>query len=386
MKTILFIHQSADLYGSDKTLLYLVDKIRPDYKAIVVVPCEGELTTILREKKIQVIINPVIKISRGLFNPKGLLTLPFIINKAVKQLKKQLKNEKIAIIHSNTLAVLLGGFYSKKHKIKHIWHVHEIIKKPKIVAKAFPIIVNYFSDIVVFNSKASYEHLTKGKKQLKAKSQIILNGIDRNTTYTNIETITKIRKSFFSDSTKETIILGLVGRISKHKGQQLLLNAFEELSKEHPSIKLVFIGATIESQKYLLVDLKNAIKHKNLIEKVSIVPFQKNIWQYYDSLDIVIVPTTDPEPFGLVALEGMLAQKPVIAANHGGLKEIITHNETGLLFEPNNEKDLAIKIESILANTEKYKSIAQAGEKHAKTAFSLRNYIEAFKKLYHEVK
>jgi glycosyltransferase involved in cell wall biosynthesis len=65
----------------------------------------------------------------------------------------------------------------------------------------------------------------------------------------------------------------------------------------------LFIGSTIKSQKYLLEELKNEIKIKNLQDIVTIVDFQKDLWKYYDSIDIVLVPTTDPEPFGLVAMK-----------------------------------------------------------------------------------
>ena len=56
--------------------------------------------------------------------------------------------------------------------------------------------------------------------------------------------------------------------------------------------------------------------------------YMASIW---DSIDIAVVPSTEPEPFGLVALEAMLAKKPVIAAKHGGLTEIIDENKTGFI-------------------------------------------------------
>jgi glycosyltransferase involved in cell wall biosynthesis len=382
MKTILFIHQSAELYGSDKTLLFLVDKIQGGFKPIVVVPNEGPLTDIFKVKKITYIVSPVIKISRSLFSLKGIISLPFKAHKAIKQLKIKLGNQKIDIIHSNTLAVLLGAFYSRKYKIKHIWHVHEIIKKPKIVAVAYPYLVNFFSNTVVFNSKASFNQLCSKHNKLKTKSIVIYNGLDREFPPSNPKEIENTRKKLFSNVANNTLIIGLIGRISKMKGQQFLLNTFEELSKNHNHIKLVFIGSTIPSQEYLLDEINTQIKKKNFSSSVSIIPFQENIWLYYDSIDILIIPTTIPEPFGLVALEGMLSNKPVIAANHGGLIEIISHNDTGLLFKANNKQDLILKIEKLINNIKLKETISKNGKDHALTAFSLNKYIINFTKLY----
>ncbi|MDN3620964.1 glycosyltransferase family 4 protein [Polaribacter undariae] len=383
MKNILFIHQSADLYGSDKTLLYLLESIKDVANVIVVVPEEGPLTEEFKKLNIEVFIIPVIKVSRQLFTNFNVFKLPFQIYKAVSIFKKKLGNRKIDLIHSNTIAVFLGAFYSKIYNIKHIWHVHEIIQHPKMVAKAYPFLVDWFSDCVVFNSVASAEHLYKNKPKLKEKSTIIYNGLDRNVPISSKEEQMLLRNSLFKSIDKSSIVIGLVGRINRHKGQQLLLSVFNELKKNpENNIYLLFVGSTIKSQLFLLEELKDEIKNKNLENFVTIVDFQKEIWKFYDCIDIVLVPTTDIESFGLVAIEGMLSKKPVIASNHGGLKEIVIHNTTGLLFEPNNASDLKKSIESLLINQNLIELYGKEGEKRAKFDFSLEKYVNNFKALY----
>ncbi|WP_373941981.1 hypothetical protein OEG92_00860 [Polaribacter sejongensis] len=88
MKNILFIHQSADLYGSDKTLLYLLESIKDVANVIVVVPEEGPLTEEFKKLNIEVFIIPVIKVSRQLFTNFNVFKLPFQIYKAVSIFKK----------------------------------------------------------------------------------------------------------------------------------------------------------------------------------------------------------------------------------------------------------------------------------------------------------
>jgi glycosyltransferase involved in cell wall biosynthesis len=251
------------------------------------------------------------------------------------------------------------------------------------VANSYPFLVDWFSDFVVFNSYASAEHLYLVKPNLKSKSKVIHNGLNREVAFSTIEEQTILRQSLFKTIDNSSTIIGLVGRINKHKGHRLLLNTFEELIKSGTNnIYLLFIGSTIKSQKYLLEELKNEIKIKNLQDIVTIVDFQKDLWKYYDSIDIVLVPTTDPEPFGLVAIEGMLSKKPVIASNHGGIIEIVINKETGLLFEPNNQIELKRAIETLINNRDLLISFGEKGEKRAKLKFSLEKYIEDFKVLY----
>ncbi|BAO75581.1 glycosyltransferase family 4 protein [Winogradskyella sp. PG-2] len=385
-KTILYIHQSSELYGSDKALYYLVNKINlnPDFNAIVILPEKGPLKNLLEKNNIRVIVFPVIKVSRNFFKLKKIITLPFLIAKTTKKLRKILEDENIDIIHSNTLAVLLGAFYSKRYKLKHVWHVHEIIKKPKIVSVFYPLLVGNFSNKVVYNSRASKEFLSKNNNKLIGKSVINLNGMDRTEPIISVSNQNKIRKQLF-DAKESDIVMALVGRISKWKGQKLLLNSFNELREKHNNLKLVFVGSAPPNQEYLVDELQSQIDNYNLNDSCKIIPFQENIWSIWDSIDFAVVPSTEPEPFGLVALEAMLAKIPVIAASHGGLKEIVLDNHTGYFFSPNNSEALCTSIEKLIANKDNLDYFGINGFNRATSHFSIKRHVEKFIEIYDSV-
>lgn len=383
IKTILYVHQSAELYGSDKTLFYLVRSvnIKPDFNVVVILPNDGPLKEVLEANNIEVVISPVLKLSRQMFTLKSILFFPFRVKKAIKSLNNSLNGQKIDIIHSNTLAVLIGAFYSKKYNIKHIWHIHEIIIKPKIVVEMLPFIVDWYSDIVVFNSKASKQFLCRRKKSLNEKSIIVLNGFDREEPITPHSKISEIRTNLFKSNNNETV-LALVGRINRWKGHNLLLDVFARLKQKTLNLKLIFVGSAPPNQDYLAEELQASINSYGLQNDCLIIPFQKNIWNIWDSIDVAIVPSTEPEPFGLVAVEAMLAKKPVIAANHGGLSEIVVSEDTGYLFEPNNGNDLERCILNLLLSEKKLKKFAYNGHKRAINRFSLKSYTDAISELY----
>lgn len=74
MKNILLIHQSADLYGSDKHILHLIDNVKKDkYQFIVVLPCKGKLYTEIQKRNIEVHVIPILRLSRVTIKPKELL-------------------------------------------------------------------------------------------------------------------------------------------------------------------------------------------------------------------------------------------------------------------------------------------------------------------------
>jgi glycosyltransferase involved in cell wall biosynthesis len=120
-------------------------------------------------------------------------------------------------------------------------------------------------------------------------------------------------------------------------------------------------------------------------EKVAIIPFQENIADFWQSIDIAVVPSIEPEPFGLVAVEAMLAKKPVGASNHGGLSEIVVNNETGLLVEPRNVNELIIALQKLIENEELRKSFGQKGYEKAIKEFSVEHYTKKIEGIFDSI-
>jgi glycosyltransferase involved in cell wall biosynthesis len=160
------------------------------------------------------------------------------------------------------------------------------------------------------------------------------------------------------------------------------LKAFKELFEKFNNVHLLYVGSTPKGQEFYLENLNHKITTLNLTQKVTIFPFTENIWSIYDSIDIVVVPSTEPESFGLVATEAMLSKKPVIASNIGGLKEIVVDNETGFLFNHKNVVDLQRKIELLVQDNELRKKMGEKGHIRVKEHFSSEKYVKKIEKLY----
>ncbi|WP_395044445.1 glycosyltransferase family 4 protein [Flavobacterium sp.] len=380
MKNILFIHQSAELYGSDKTLLLLLKHLdKSQFHPVVVLPFDGPLKRELEKENIKVVIAPVLKLYRKMFSPKNQLNFFKDIKKAFKVLDELNKEHKFDIIYSNTLAVLLGVFYAKRRKIKHIWHVHEIIVHPKIIASTFPKLLYKYADSVVCNSNATMDNLIKREKRLNKKALVIHNGIEMH----KDDSITILKTDFGFNN--NDIVITLIGRISRLKGHKYLLNTFIKHFNQSDNLKLLFVGSPVEGQEYYLTEIKQFISDNKLDKKVKVHSFTKELSQIWSITDIAVMPSTEAESFGLVAVEAMLAKKPVIGSNHGGLTEIIINNETGFLVEPNNEIALSEALVKLIENPELRNLFGEKGYKRAVKEFSVIKYIESFEKLFFKI-
>jgi glycosyltransferase involved in cell wall biosynthesis len=104
------------------------------------------------------------------------------------------------------------------------------------------------------------------------------------------------------------------------------------------------------------------------------LPFTPDPSPHYSWADVVVVPSTQPEPFGLVAIEAMAAARSVIAANHGGLSEIVIDGVTGSLVLPGSTESLAAAIVRSLENPARVIAEGNAGRLRFAAEFEEANY------------
>lgn len=102
---------------------------------------------------------------------------------------------------------------------------------------------------------------------------------------------------------------------------------------------------------------------------------------YYAAADVSVVPS-HYEPFGLVAIEAMASDTPVVTSDVGGLKYTVIPNETGLLVPPKNEAAFAQAIDRILSNPAWQQQLGQAAQQRVRTHFSWDGVAEQLSDLY----
>ncbi|MDK2772668.1 MAG: glycosyltransferase family 4 protein [Flavobacterium sp.] len=381
MKNVLFIHQSAELYGSDKALLKLLLNIdRYKINPVVIIPNEGPLFYELKNNNIEVFIAPVIKLHRGIFTIKNFFKTIRDFLKSYYTLSKLDKKYNFNIVYSNTLAVLAGYFFSLVKAKKHVWHVHEIVLKPKLVSKLYAFLLNSKNNnFTIYNSIATEEYWQSQTKNSKANYKLIYNGLEPFENNCTLEVIKKYKKEL--TGLENSILIGLVGRINKNKGHEQLIKAFSKIVEKHDHVKLLIVGTTSPNQEKYLNSINQIIENYKLEEKIIILPFQDNIELIWSIIDIAVVPSLIPESFGFVALEAMLKQKPVIASNFGGVSEIVLNEETGLLINPFKTEEIITALTKLITDEMLRLEMGKKGFLRAVHNFSLEKYCNLIQEI-----
>ncbi|WP_299223601.1 glycosyltransferase family 4 protein [uncultured Psychroserpens sp.] len=387
-KQIVFISISSDLYGSSKLLLTLVlqlKKLSKEFHPIVCLPYEeGLLKDRLIRENIEIVEMPVLKLKREML--KSLKFQQFFkdYKMAKKILHAKLNGRKIHCVHSNTLATLFGSIYCFRRNTVHLFHIHEIMDTPWYIKYFFSLLQLIFANKIVYNSNATERFYTNTIGLLKKKSTMIFNGVERLRPFLNNAQVLQLKSELFK-SNADDILIGLIGRFNRLKGHKLLLEAFKTIHLNHPNVKLCLVGSPPDGQEHFLHDIKDKIEKEGMTSNVVILPFQEDIYSIIDSLDIIVVPSTEPESFGIIAVEAMLSKRIVIASNLGGLADVIDHNVTGLLFEPNNKEELTKAISKVIEDADLKKDLERKAYLKAKEKFSSESMTRKFISVYNAI-
>lgn len=209
------------------------------------------------------------------------------------------------------------------------------------------------SDRIIVNSNYMWKELVTVFNTDNKKLRIINNGIDLGK-FDNMATDPVFRQNYAAGNEK---IVFFVGRLVNEKGVHVLLNAIPEILKNYNDVKFVIAG-----KGPCLNNLIELSEQLNITHKVYFTGFvsEEVLLKLYKCSDIAVFPSTY-EPFGIVALEGMVAGIPVVVSDVGGLSEIVDHREDGMKFYSGNSNSLADCILELLKNnglTERIKNNA----------------------------
>jgi glycosyltransferase involved in cell wall biosynthesis len=179
--------------------------------------------------------------------------------------------------------------------------------------------------------------------------------------------------------------VGIVGNIIRWKGQLVVLQAIKEVKKVIPDIKCLIMGKVAQRSEDYKKELDDYVLTHGLEKNIIFTGFRTDIPDILSVLNILIHASIDPEPFGLVVLEGMAMRKPVIATNVGGPAEIVLQNETGVLVPANDPESMADAIVYCLSNKDKANEMGERGRQRFVEMFSSDKMVEETEKVYEEI-
>src|SRR5690606_33091220 len=137
-----------------------------------------------------------------------------------------------------------------------------------------------------------------------------------------------------------------------------------------PGVHALIVGAALYGEDAYAEDLQRRVKALDLADRVHFLGFRSDIPDLMRLASVVVHTSVAPEPFGRVLVEGMLAQRPVVASRAGGTVEVIEHGTSGLLVPPADPGALARAVVGLLSDEAEARRIAADGYERARHLFS----------------
>ena len=222
--------------------------------------------------------------------------------------------------------------------------------------------LTYESSEVIVNSKYMKNELQRLFGLPYEKINVVSNGINT-TVYNGLEKDYDFRRKYAMDN--EKIIL-FMGRLVYEKGVQHLISAMPKILEGYHDAKLIIAG-----KGGMTDELKSQVEAMGLGDKVYFTGYlnAKQVSKMYKCADVSVFPSTY-EPFGIVALEAMLAGVPTVVSDVGGLNEIVEHRVDGMKSYAGNPNSLADSILELLLNPELCSKVTKKAKQKVKNQYN----------------
>ncbi|MBI4617797.1 MAG: glycosyltransferase family 4 protein [Planctomycetes bacterium] len=376
--TVVYFDHTGRLGGGERSLLDLLARIdRALVRPLVVTGQPGNLVAEFEGAGVPV---RVLGLDRDLASasrrfPGRLalaLTRPGPFFDAARKLARILRGERARILHTNSQkAHWIGLVAGRLARVPVVWHFRDILEPaPLALASA---VGTRFAAATLAISEAVREALGRGPRV-----RVVPNGIslDRG----------PVAAPELAAGAPGPLV-GMVSQLARWKGPEVFLEAAARIGRERTDVRFVLVGGVLfpESEGNYERELRERAVSLGLEGRLFFAGPVGDARAWIGSFACLVHPPVRPEPFGRVVLEAMAAGVPVVASRAGGVVELVSDGETGILVPPGDAPAHARAVLSLLADPERARAMGRRGREVAAARFSIDRTVGAVMEIYREL-
>ena len=372
-RRVLFLHSSAGRYGADRQLLLLAATLDPArYRPLVVLPFEGPLSQDLRAEGIEVLTGPLAVLRREHLSPLGLSRLARELSYQRHSLERLIRAQQVDLVHANTSVILGVRKAARAAGARHVVHVREIYPATPVLWPRHRRQLRA-ADAVLCVSRATAEPIGHA-----GNVHVVPDGLG-----VSHEPAARAPSRLALGLPPNAFVAAVLGRISGWKGQSVLARALaEEPLRVRGAIGLV-AGDVWPGQERWEDELRAAGAGAG--DRLRLLGFRDDLPTVYGAADVVVVPSTRPDPLPNAALEAAAAGCCVVASGTGGLREIVRDGVTGVLVPPGDPAALARALADLADDPERRARLGRAAAADVRERFAPERLAPRVMEIYDEV-
>jgi glycosyltransferase involved in cell wall biosynthesis len=362
---VLFVDHAGVLGGAELSLLDLVATFSGE--SSVVLLSDGPFRPALEARGVSVAVEPMGAL--GAVRKRSVVASPAALLDAWRlsgRLARRARGHDVVYANSQK-AFIVAAIAGRRAGVRVAWHLRDILGPPHFspsTVRAAVWMANRFASVVIANSGATARAFAAAGGRA-ALVRVVHNGIAA----APFDAVTPDAAAALRAelAPPDAFVVAHVGRFHHWKGQHVVLHA---LARESRAMAW-FVGAPLFGEEAYAEELRALAVRLGVEQRVRFLGFRDDVPALLRAADAVVHSSVYPEPFGRVVVEGMLAGRPVIAAAAGGVPEIVTDGETGLLVAPGDSGALASAIARLIDDPAAASAMAARGRVRARDAFTV---------------
>ncbi len=352
-KNVLQVITSLNIGGTEKFLLNILRYLKPDYNFIV---------CYLKERG--PVADEIEKLAIPVFHVQGLRDLTGFI-----------RQHSIDIVHTHLYRANIIGRIAA-----HAAGVAQIISSQRSIddwKNPWHVWLDrwtaHYARTIIANSQYARDLLTMREKIPAKKITVIYNGIEALQEFNDRE-LSEFRKKY--DLQDKDILIGSVTRFHQEKGVRYIPSIVQAVARQKPNVKFILVGDGPEKKK-----IEAKINEMALSKQVRFTGFYPDAAKITSLCDVFFLASQE-ESFPQALLEALASGVPAVGTDVGGVKELITPRETGLLVKPQDPQLMAETIIWLLNHAPEAQAMGDKAKIQVRNNFQLAPKIQQLKEIY----
>jgi glycosyltransferase involved in cell wall biosynthesis len=311
---------------------------------------------------------------------------PAVILANAVRLAALIEREKVSLVHVRSRAPAFSALIAARAmRIPFLATYHGVYGGGGPLKRWYNAIMTR-GDVVIANSAFTRAHVI-AEHHLDPKTVVAIpRGVDIarfDPAKVAPDRVAALRRAWGFGADEARVVVLLAGRLTRWKGQGLLIDAAARLKAQGRADFLIILAGDDQGRGGYRTELEKAITAAALGEAVRLVGHCDDMPAAYLAADIVCAPSLEPEAFGRTAVEPQAMGRPVLAADHGGARETVEPGRTGWLVAPGDPAAWAEALAAAIdVGPQRRAAMGRAGMARARKLFSAKAMCEATLAVY----
>jgi glycosyltransferase involved in cell wall biosynthesis len=376
--SILFITHVGDPGGAEFKMIALCKSLRGSARVLTLQ--HGSLERILEEQGIPHSVRPLAAAAGGVRREGGLLNLLRAVPSSlsmVRTLVRECRRADLVVCFSQK-AFVLSSLAKPFARRPIVWFMNDILSSdhfsPLLIRMLIALSRRTADHVAVVSHESLRAWLAAGGR--KDRISVVYSGIEPEQIARQLGDPTRIAAYRARYAPGGVPLIGMFGRISRWKGQDVFLRALARV----PQARGVIVGLALSVDQDYQRELRELAATLGVTDRVDFVGHVDDPMTLMAACNVVAHCSTSPEPSGRVIAEAMFAGTPVIGSNAGGVPEFIIQNDTGLLTPLKDDAALAAAIQRYLDDPDWSRHVAARARVRAEQNFSSAATVSGFQR------